>query len=169
MNNEDALGTRLLARLDQATSRNQKVINNNKIAIKQIDKVLPRADKLLGGNSVISEAMHLIADTLREDGEELSQMNGELLEAKAALEVSNSLLAQAGLDFSNIQTFAKDEIWLGDHLPTIKRALNVFNLVPKGAGDVSLFEQALDSLEKERFEDIAHAVKRSGQKREKEE
>jgi len=67
-------------------------------------------------------------------------------------------LDQAGLDLANIQTFgSNDEIWLGDHLATIKRALTVFNL--------QKLEVALDELDTERFEDIAHTVRRSGQKR----
>ena len=150
-------GTRLIQRLEKAKGRNQVALENNQMAKERIVKALPILEKDLQGNQIVLAALREIYSVLEADGEELQSVYAELKIACDSLETATNLLEQAGFDFANIQTFSNDEIWLGNHLPTIKRALDVFN--------ISLFEQALDDLEKERFEDIAHAVQRSGQKR----
>ena len=150
-------GTRLIQRLEKAKTRNQQVLNSNRTAKDKLDKILPILSKNLKGNQAIMAAWREIYSVLEADGEELQTVYAELKLTCDSLETATNLLEQAGYDFSNIQQFSNDEIWLGNHLPTIKRALDVFS--------ISLFEQALDVLEKERFEDIAHAVQRSGQKR----
>lgn len=166
MSDEVAYAARLIARLDEAANRNQQIFNKDQSALDKLNKVLPTLSKRLKGDEVVMAAIREIYSVLEEGAEESQSTIVELKEAKDSLEMATNLLKQADYDFANIQTFSNPEIWLGNHLPTIKRALNIFNLVPF-EDNISLFEQALDSLEKERFEDIAHAVKRSGQKREK--
>lgn len=164
----DDFGARLIQRLEEAADRNQQVLRKNEIARDKLEKALPVLTKTLKGNHVILEAMKEIYTTLQADGEELSATLIELEQAKDSLQIATKLLTQANYDFSNIQTFSDDEVWLGNHLPTIRRALEVFSVIPQDDNNISLFEQALDDLEKERFEDIAHTVKRSGHKREAE-
>ena len=151
-------GTRLIQRLEEATKRNQQVFDRSESAKAKLAKALPILTKELEGNKIVLAAMREIYNALEADGEELSTVILELKQAKDSLEVATTLLEQAGFDFSNIATFSNDEIWLADHLPTIKRVVDIVNL--------QKLEVALDEVGKERFEDIAHTVKRSGQKRE---
>lgn len=163
---DEAYATRLTRRLDEAAKRNQLIANKDLTALEKLNKVIITSTKGLRGDEAVMAALREIYSILEENAEESQSTIVELKEARDLIEMSCKLLADADFDFANIETaFGADEIWLGNHLPTIKRALNIFNLIPQ-EHDVSLFEQALDSLEKERFEDIAHTVKRSGQKRE---
>lgn len=152
-------GKRLIGRLDEATNRNKQALAKNEKARQNLSKVLPSITKSLQGNQVVMAAMREIYSSLEADGEELSTVIGELEDAKSSLEIATTLLDQANFDFANISTFANDEIWLGDHLPTIKRVVDIVNL--------QKLEVALDEADQHRFEDFAHAVRRSGQKREK--
>lgn len=158
-------GKLLIRRLEKAADRNQGVLDNNKAAVHKLDIVLPILEKDTEGNQIALAAMREVYSLLETDGEIRQSTIAELKEAKDLLQKSATLLEQAGFDFANIQTISNDEIWLGEHLPTIKRALEVFSTKPAAEGETPLFDQALDSLEPERFEDIAHAVKRSGEKR----
>mgnify|MGYP001616751836 FL=1 len=166
MTEEIPFAKRLLSRMNTAINRDEQVLSNNKRVVAHIQKAMPTIDQTLGGNEAsmiaIREAYGLLKEAygvLEADAEALSETKAELSEAVGALEVSNNLLEQAGFDFKNIQTaFGNDEAWFGNHFPTIKRIVNVVNL--------DLFEMAFDEEENERFEDIAHAVKRSGKKRE---
>lgn len=175
-------GRLLIQRLDEAEARTVKTLSTSNIALRNTDiakeklvKVLPILEKDLKGNQIVLAAIREIYNTLEADGEELSTAISELKEtdellhtAKDSLKLTIDLLEDAGFDFINIKTFSKDEIWLGNHLPTIIRALQVFNLTPMDDGNASLFEQALTSpkLEQERFEDISHTIQRAGRMRE---
>lgn len=153
-------GKRLLSRLGEATDRSDKTLANNQNAVKSLDKVMPIIDKNLEGNQVVLRALREVYSALEGDGEELSTAKGDLQDAKAALEISNNLLEQANFDLDNIKTaFGNDSPWFGNHLPTIKVFTEVL--------DIPLWEIALDETENERFVDIAHAVQRSGKKRQK--
>lgn len=152
-------GRRLIGRLEKATDRNKQVLANNEKARESLGKALPIIDKNLQGNQIVLAAMREVYSALEADGEELSTVKADLEEAKARLEISDGLLEQAGYDFANIQQFSNDEIWLGDHLPTIKRVVDIVNL--------QKLEVALDEVDQERFVDFAHAVRRSGKKRQK--
>lgn len=151
-------GTRLIKRLEEAANRNQQIRDKNQTAKEKLEKALPVLTRSLKGNQIVLEAIREIYGALEADGEERQSTIVELNEAKDSLEMAVNLLDQAGYDFSNIQQFSNDEIWLGDHLPTIKRVVEIVNL--------QKLETALDEAENERFIDFAHAVKRSGQKRE---
>jgi hypothetical protein len=168
---DEDYSARLIQRLEEASVRNDQVLRNseiartkNELARAKLSQALPVLSKTFQGNQVILSAIHEIHKALEEDGKELSNAIIELKQVKDLLETATDsletaikLLAQAGFDFANIQTFSKGEVWLGNHLPTIRRAIDVFN--------IPLLEIALDDADKERFEDIAHAVKRSGEKR----
>jgi len=152
-------GARLIRRLQAAADRNQQVLEKNQGAKDKLAKVLPILEKDLQGNQIALAAMREVYNLLEADAEVRQSTIAELKEARDLLEKSATLLEQAGFDFSNIQQFSNDEIWLGDHLPTIKRVVDIVNL--------QKLEVALDEADKERFEDFAHAVKRSGEKRER--
>jgi len=152
-------GNRLLARLSVATDRNQQVLKKNEKAKEKLSRNLPTLSRVLQGNQVALAAIREVYGALETDGEELQTVIVELKESRDLLDLAKNLLEQADYDFANIQTFSNDEIWLADHLPTIKRVVAIVNL--------QKLEVALDEADKERFEDIAHAVKRSGEKREK--
>lgn len=158
-------GAILLQRLDKAENRNQQISNHSHTALERLDKVLPVLSKRFKGDEAIMAVIREVYSVLEEGAEESQSTITEIKQARDSLDIALNLLKQAGYDIANIQTFSKDEIWLGDHLPTIKRALEVFNTKPAEQGEESLFDQALDSLENERFVEIAHAVKRSGEKR----
>lgn len=153
-------GSQLLARLDKATNRNEKVQKNNEQALEKLDRNLPTLNRSLQGNQVALAAIREVYSALEGDGEELQTVIVELKEAKDQLEITKSLLEQAGYDFANIGTAfgGGHDVWIGNHLPTIKKVVD--------SVDIPLFEIALDEAEKERFEDISHAVMRSGKKRE---
>lgn len=165
MSDELAYAARLISRLDAAQERNQQISSHNLTALERLDKALPVLSKRLKGDEAIMAVIREVYSVLEEGAEESQSTITEIKQARDSLETALNLLKQAGYDISNIQTFTKDKIWLGNHLPTIKQALEVFNTKPASEGEISLFDQALDSLDKERFEDIAHAVKRSGDKR----
>lgn len=150
-------GARLIQRLNEAVGRNEQIFSQNEKAKQRLKKVLPDLSKNLQGNDVYLRALAEIYSAMQTDGEVLQGNIIELKEAIVSLEFATNLLEQAGYDMANIQTFSKDEIWLGDHLDTIKRFVEIVNL--------QKLEVALDEADKERFEDIAHAVKRSGEKR----
>lgn len=155
----DSFGKRVIARLDIVSARNKKVLDRTEKA-KEIlsNKVMPIVNKNLKTNEFLKGALREIYSVLEEDGEELSQAHLELQETTTSLAAAVKLLEDAGFDFANIQTISQENIWLGNHLPTIKRAVEIF--------DIPLLEIALDESDQERFEDIAHAVQRSGKKRE---
>lgn len=162
-------GKRFLARMEAAAARDQHILDDIEVAKKKITvKVVPALERDVKGNEIALAAIREVYNLLEADGEARQSNIEELKETEVLLEKAATMLEQAGFDFANIKTIAaNDDIWLGHHLPTIKQALAVFSITPMDDGNISLFEQALDSLEKERFEDIAHAVKRSGEKREK--
>lgn len=162
---DEAYADRLTRRLDEAASRNQLIADKDLTALEKLNKVIITSTKGLRGDEAVMAVLREVYSILEENAEESQSNIEELKEARDLIQMSCKLLEDADFDFANIETaFGAEEIWLGDHLPTIKRALNVFNLIPRD-NDISLFEQALDSLDKERFEDIAHTVKRSGKKR----
>jgi hypothetical protein len=150
-------GARLIKRLEQAATRNQQALDNSQGAKEKLAKVLPILERDKQGNQIALAAMREVYSLLEADGETRQTTIEELKEAKGLLEKSAALLEQAGFDFDNIRTISNDEIWLADHLETIKRVVAIVNL--------QKLEVALDELEQERFEDFAHAVKRSGEKR----
>lgn len=166
MTMEVPFAKRLLARLSDVANRDEQVLANNKEVVGHIKKAMPIIDQTLEGNEAsmiaIREVVGLLKvayGVLESDAEALSQTKAELKEARDVIETSNKLLEQGGHDLANIQTFSNDEIWLGDHLPTIKRVVDIVNL--------QKLEVALDEADQERFVDIAHAVRRSGKKRQK--
>lgn len=165
MSDDEAYATRLIRRLDGAARRNQLIANKDLTALEKLNKVITTSIKGLKGDEAVMAVLREVYSILEENAEESQSTIVELKEARDLIQMSCKLLEDAGFDFANIGTaFGAEDVWLGNHLPTIKLALNIFNLIPRD-NDISLFEQALDSLDKERFEDIAHAVKRSGQKR----
>ena len=166
MDEDFSLGHMVWKRLDERASQNAQAHQRNLEAKNKItDIIIPAVSRGTKVNVAVLAALREIYTVIEDGDEEQSQTLGELEEVRGLLEITTTMLEKAGLDIDNIQTIARnDKLWLGNHLPTMKVALNVFNLAPQ-EHDVSLFEQALDSLEKERFEDIAHAVKRSGEKR----
>ena len=166
MDEDFSLGHMVWKRLDERASQNTQAHQRNLEAKNKItDVIIPAVSRGTKVNVAVLAALREIYTVIEDGDEEQSQTLGELEEVRGLLEITTTMLEKAGLDIDNIQTIARnDKLWLGNHLPTMKVALNVFNLAPQ-EHDVSLFEQALDSLEKERFEDIAHAVKRSGEKR----
>lgn len=164
MTMEVPFAKRLLARLGDVANRDEQVLANNKEVAVRIKKAMPIIDQTLGGKEAsmiaIREVVGLLKvayDVIESDAEALSQTKAELNEARDVIEISNKLLEQGGHDLANIRTFSNDEIWLGDHLETIKRVVDIVNL--------QKLEVALDEVDKDRFEDFAHAVQRSGQKR----
>ena len=158
MDEDFALGKRLWERLDQRASKNAQVHQRNLEAKNKINDVIMPA--ITRGSKVNQSVLAAIREiyTIIEDGdEEQSQTFSELELVRDSLGVAMAMLEEAGFDIANIQTFSNDEIWLADHLPTIKRMVDIVNL--------QKLEVALDEAKKERFEDFAHAVKRSGEKR----
>lgn len=150
-------GAVLIRRLTAAANRSQTVLDNDRAVTKKLDMVIPVLEKDAEGNQVALAAMREVYNLIERDAEASQSTITELKEAKDLLEKSILLLEQAGFDFDNIRTFSNDEVWLGDHLDTIKRFVEIVN--------IQKLEVALDEAAKERFEDIAHAVKRSGEKR----
>lgn len=159
MSDDFALGKRLWDRLDKRASSNTETRRRNLEAKNKItDVIIPAVSRGTKVNQTVLAAIREIYTVIEDGDEEQSQTLIELQSVRDTLEITINMLEQAGLDITNIQTIARnDEIWLGDHLATIKRALTVFNL--------QKLEVALDELDTERFEDIAHTVRRSGQKR----
>ena len=121
-------GARLIQRLDEAADRNRQVLAKNTKAKERLSKTLTSLSKTLQGNQVVLRALREIYSALEADGEELQSTIIELKEAKDCLEIATNLLNQADYDFANIQSFSKDEVWLAEHPPTIRRALEIFNL-----------------------------------------
>lgn len=121
-------GRRLMARLQEATDRNQQIQSRNERAKEKLNKAMPAIAKSLQGNQVVLAAMREIYGALEADGEELSTAIVELKEARDSLEMALNMLEQADFDFANIQTLSQDSVWLAEHEPTIKRALEIFNL-----------------------------------------
>ncbi len=146
MSKEEALGPRLLARLDEATDRNRQVLQKSERAKEKLGKNLPTLSKVLQGNQIALAAIREVYGALEADGEELQTVIVELKEAKDLLDVAKSLLEQAGFDFANIQVFSQEQVWLSDHPPTIKRALEIFNL--------SKVKQALKEIAPTRLEEL---------------
>ena len=167
MSDDFSLGRIVWERLDERVSKNSQAHRRNLEAKNKItDVIIPAVTKGSKVNQTVLAAIREIYTVIEDGDEESSQILEELNLVRDSLDITTSLLEQAGLDLPNIQLIAgNDKVWLGNHLPTIKRALEVFNTLPATTGDISLFEQALDSLDLERFEEIAHAVKRSGNKR----
>lgn len=157
MSDEVAYAARLIGRLDEAAARNQNISNHNHTALERLDKVLPVLSKRFKGDEAIMAVIREVYSVLEEGAEESQSTITEIKQARDSLEIALNLLKQAGYDIANIQTFSNDEIWLGDHLATIERFVDIVNL--------QKLEVALDKAKNERFEDIAHAVKRSGEKR----
>jgi hypothetical protein len=124
----DDFGARLIQRLEEAADRNRQVLDKNVKAKEKMAKTLATLSKTLQGNQVILRALREIYGALEADGEELQATIIELKEAKDCLEIATNLLNQANYDFANIQSFSKDEVWLAEHPPTIRRALEIFNL-----------------------------------------
>lgn len=165
MSDELAYADRLIKRLEAAENRNQQISNHSITALEKLDKVLPVLSKRFKGDEAMMALIREVYSVLEEGAEESQSTITEIKEARDSLEITINMLKEAGYDFANIQQFSNPKIWLGSHLPTIKRALEIFDTQPAAEGEIPLFDQALDSLSKERFEDIAHAVKRSGEKR----
>ena len=159
MADDFSLGHMVWKRLDERASQNAQAHQRNIQAKNKItDVIIPAVSRGSKVNQTVLAAIREIYTVIEEGDEEQSQTLIELQSVRDTLEITINMLEQAGLDIANIQTIARnDEIWLGDHLETIKRALTVFNL--------QKLEVALDELDTERFEDIAHTVRRSGQKR----
>ncbi len=143
---DEAYGARLVQRLEQAADRNRIVLENNRRIKAKLDKALPILTKNLKGNEVVLAAMREVYSALEKDGEELQSTIVELKLARDSLDIAASMLEQAGFDFANIQSFSKDEIWIAEHSPTIKRALETFNL--------DKLKVELDSIERNRRQDL---------------
>lgn len=150
-------GAVLIKRLTAAANRNQTTLDNDRAVTRKLDKVIPVLEQDEEGNQIALAAMREVYNLIEKDAEANQSTIIELKEAKDLLEKSILLLEQAGFDFANIQTFSNDEIWLADHLDTIKRVVAIVNL--------QKLEVALDEADNERFIDFAHTVKRSGDRR----
>lgn len=141
---------RLLDRLGEATNRNQQILNKNEQAKQKLNAALPTIANSLQGNQVVLAALREVYGALEADGEELSTVILDLKEAQTSLDFATNMLEQAGYDFDNIKSFSQDEIWLADHLPTIKRAMDIFNL-PKT-------KQALQDMKPGRFQEWVELI-----------
>ena len=154
---EQGFSERLLIRLGIAADKQTQIERKNKIAKEKLSRALPILAKALQGNQLTLAAMREIYATMEEEGEELSSAIIELKETKDVVEMMANMLQEAGYDLANIRQITDEKIWFASHLPTIRRAVAIF--------EIPLLEQALVEADKERFEAIEAVLARARQKR----
>ena len=133
------------------------LIDQNKQIQTNLDKSLPELERSLESRPDLIRLIREVMSYIEDESESLSQVVGELRQARKVSERAIKLGNDSQIDMSSVETYLKAiEVYLQTEPVTILHALQIFDLAP--------LQEALETLPDERFlqlDNVMDKVKRA--------